>query len=92
VGISSVDGFDASENETTKFLGFETGHWYQIRLRVTEKKIEAWIDKDKVVNLVTTNRRLTVRAGEIERSQPLGIAAWQTTAALRTIKLQRISP
>ena len=44
VGISSLDGMDASENETTKFKNFESGRWYRIRLRVTEKKIQAWID------------------------------------------------
>ena len=53
VGISSLDGMDASENETTKFTSFESGRWYRIRLRVTEKKIEAWIDKDKLVDVDT---------------------------------------
>ena len=51
VGISSLDGMDASENETTKFINFETGRWYRIRLRVTEKKIQAWIDKEKLVDV-----------------------------------------
>ena len=30
VGISSLDGQDASENETTKFFNFEQGKWYRI--------------------------------------------------------------
>src|SRR6266536_6593801 len=46
VGISSLDGMDASENETTKFMNFESGRWYRLRLRVTEGKIQAWIDND----------------------------------------------
>jgi len=48
VGLSSLDGADASENETTQFVSFETGRWYRIRLRVTENKIEAWIEQKKV--------------------------------------------
>src|SRR5207253_11211874 len=47
VGISSFDGMDASENETTKFMNIENGRWYRIRLRVTKDKIQAWIDKEK---------------------------------------------
>jgi len=91
VGISSLDGMDASENETTKFTSFDTGRWYRIRLRVTEKKIEAWIDKEKLVDVVTTGKRISVRAGDIELSEPFGLAAWQTTAALREIKYRRVS-
>jgi hypothetical protein len=89
-GISSLDSMDASENETTKFFNFEKGRWYRIRLRVTEAKIEAWIDKEKLVDVVITGKRISVRPGDIELSKPLGIAAWQTTAALREIKMRRV--
>jgi hypothetical protein len=90
VGISSVDSMDASENETTKFLNFEKDRWYHFRVRVTKTKIEAWIDKDKVVDLVTTDRHISMRAGEIELAEPLGISAYQTKAALRNIRLRSL--
>jgi hypothetical protein len=86
VGISSLDGMDASENETTKFMAFENERWYAIRVRVTKNKIEAWINKDKVVDVVTTDRKVTVRPGEIELAQPLGISAYVTKAAYRNIR------
>lgn len=91
VGISNVDGGDASENETTKYVSFETGRWYRIRLRVTEQKIEAWIEQKKVVNLVTTGRKLEVRFGEIMQSRPFGLAAWDTSAAFRAIKVRTVT-
>jgi hypothetical protein len=91
VGISSLDGMDASENETTKFTNFESGRWYRIRLRVTEKKIEAWIGKEKLVDVDTTDRRLSVRPGDIELSMPFGLAAWQTSAVYREIRFRRVS-
>ncbi len=91
LGISSLDGMDASENETTKFTSFESGRWYRIRLRVTEKRIQAWIDKEKLVDVDTTDKRISVRPGDIELSQPFGIAAWQTSSALREIKFRRVS-
>jgi hypothetical protein len=91
VGLSNVDGMDASENETTQFIDFQTGRWYRIRLRVTEQKIEAWIEQKKVVNLTTTGRKISLRFGDIEKCVPLGISSWMTGAALREIRLRRLS-
>jgi hypothetical protein len=91
IGISSLDGMDASENETTKYTNFETGRWYRIRLRVTQKKIEVWIDKEKLISVNTTGRKITVRPGDIELSQPIGVSAWQTAAAFREIKFRRVN-
>ena len=82
---------DASENETTKYISFETGRWYHVRLRVTAEKIEAWIEQKKVANVTTTGRKVGLRFGEIELSKPLGIASWETGAALREIKIREVS-
>jgi len=91
VGLSSIDGQDASENETTKFLAFGKNRWYHIRLRVTKAKIEAWIDNDKLVDQSIVDRRISLRPGEIELSAPFGLATWQTTAALRNFRIRNIS-
>jgi hypothetical protein len=90
VGISSLDGQDASENETTKYENFDAGRWYRIRLRVTEARIEAWIDKAKLVDVVTTGKKISLRPGDIELSKPFGIASYQTTAVLREIRFRRV--
>ena len=90
VGISSLDGMDASENETTKFVTFEQGRWYRIRLRVTSGRIEGWIDNQKLIDVNTTDRRISLRPGDIELSKPMGIAAWQTASALREIKFHKV--
>ena len=89
VGLSSIDGRDASENETGQLMNFEQGQWYLIRLRVTALKIEAWIDQKKVIDLATAHHKISIRA-EVELSRPFGIASWRTKAALREIKLRRI--
>ena len=88
VGISSIDGADASQNETSQTMDFETGRWYRIRLRVSAQKIEAWIDQKKIVSLVTTDHKLSLRAGDIELSKPFGLASWLTSAAFRDIKFR----
>jgi hypothetical protein len=90
VGLSSIDGQDASENETTQYIKFETGQWYRVRVRVTPAKIEAWLDNKQIVNLATARHKISLRYGEIELSKPLGLATWQTTAALREIKMRRL--
>jgi len=90
VGISSIDGADASENETSQYVTFETGRWYRIRVRVSEPKIEAWIEQKKVVDLLTAGRKITTRFGDIELSKPFGLASWSTSAALRDIKIRNV--
>ncbi len=87
VGLSCIDGEDAANNITYDFRKFETNQWYKIRLKVTETKIEAWIDKDKIVDLAFGNYFLSLR-WEAESSIPFGISTWQTTGALRNLKLE----
>ena len=91
VGLSNLDGADASENETTQFINFDNGRWYRVRLRVSEERIEAWIEQKKIVDVVTTGRKISVRFGDIEMSKPFGIASWMTSAAVREIKLRTIA-
>src|SRR6185312_1654387 len=92
VGISSVDGMDASENPSTKFMRFEDKHWYKIRVRVTEERIECWIDDDRLIDQPIKGRKVSMRLGEIEKSEPFGIATYQTTAAIRSVKIRSIHP
>jgi hypothetical protein len=89
VGLSSIDGKDAAENETTSIRNFETGRWYHIRLVVTDDYIRSWIDSDKVVDFTIGSKKLSIRP-EVELSRPFGIASWNTTAAIRNIHLKRI--
>ena len=87
-GLSSIDGYDASENETCSSVKFENNRWYQIRVKVSKSKIEAWIDDKQMVDLPTENRRISVR-WEVEPSIPLGIATWCTGSAIRNIKIRK---
>ncbi len=90
VGISSLDDLDAAENETASLKKFETGVWYSIRVRVTDNKIEAWLDEKRVVDVSTKGRKLGLRAGEIKLSCPLGLATYQTRAGYRNIVLKEL--
>jgi hypothetical protein len=86
VGISSIDGKDASENETTTYGKFETDVWCAIRLVRNGERIEAWINGEKVVDVDTTGKALALRPGSIEECAPFGLATWQTTGLIRNVR------
>lgn len=88
-GLSNLEGMSAVENETTGFTDFKQNQWYKIRLRVTDKQIRAWIDKEEIVDIETADRKFSIW-WEQEPVRPFGIATWNTTAALRNIQLTRL--
>ncbi len=90
VGLSTIDGRDASENSTKILKRFDKNVWYKIRLRVTRPKIEAWIDDEKVVDFNTEGHVIYIRP-EVQLSRPFGISSWITTAALKNIRLEKIN-
>jgi hypothetical protein len=89
VGISSINNFDASENETTKYQEFKKDKWYKIRVRVADNKIQAWVDDDQLVDVELKDKKVSTRF-EVDLSQPLGISAYRTKAALRNIKIRKV--
>ncbi|WP_157605849.1 3-keto-disaccharide hydrolase [Schlesneria paludicola] len=90
VGISSLDGLDAANNETARYESFESGEWYTIRLRVSELGLMAWIDEKQVVSVATKGKKISIR-GEVEPSRPFGISCFATTAGLKEIKVRPLS-
>lgn len=90
-GISCLDRLDASENETTTYRGFETGKWYPVKVRVANDRLEAWVEGKKIVDVSTKKREIYVRA-EMELCQPLGLASWQTSSAIRKFRMRTLNP
>jgi len=91
LGLSNIDGYDAVNNQTGDSRNFVQGRWYAIRLRVTDNKIEAWLNNsDKIVDFRIDDSYLSVRR-EVELSIPFGIATWKTTGAIRNIEVELIN-
>jgi len=91
-GLSNIDYYDAANNETTRFVSFENGKWYHVRLRVTPNRIQAWLDEEgeePLVDIDIAGRKIDTRI-EVDLSKPLGIATWQTTGAVRNIRLRKL--
>src|SRR5262245_49024401 len=90
VGLSSIDSEDASSNETNKSKEFNRDQWYRVRLRISKPKIEAWIDDEKMVDLETADRRISIRI-ECRASCPFGICTWETSGAVRDLQVRQLT-
>ena len=87
VGLSCIDGEDAAHNSTKILKKFDKNVWYKIKLQVTNEKIIAWIDDEKLVDFNYTGHRLSLRA-EVQLSKPFGLFTWETTGEIRNIRLE----
>jgi hypothetical protein len=87
VGFSSLDGLDASENETSHAVTFENRRWYQVAIDVTPTHIKGFIDGKVVAEAATAGKDVDVRI-EMLPCRPLGLASWRTIADIRNITLE----
>jgi len=89
-GLSSLDGMDASENETSRSIRYKDKTWYRFRVRVTDKMIRCLIDDQEIIAVARRDRRIATRI-ETRRNQPLGFATWETTGAVRHIEIRPLT-
>lgn len=90
-GLSSLDGADASENETTAYVKYQNDTWYRFRVWVTDQVIRCWVDDKLVVEVDHRKHEVRTRL-ETRPNQPLGFATWDTSGALRKIEMRVLSP
>lgn len=92
VGFSSIDGWDASDNETRSYFEFEPGRWYRFRIVVTKEKVQGWIGNDRVLAFSINGREISMRPGEIEKSAPLGFASYRSEGEVRQVEWRAVQP
>lgn len=90
VGLSSINGLDASQNEFQLYRNFETDRWYKIAVRVEDGVISAMIDEEQLIEVDSKKHQISTRS-DIALSTPLGIAAWNTKSAIKDIFLTLIN-
>jgi len=81
-GISSIDGYDASENETTGSEDFKNNEWYRFRVRVEPDKLVVWVNDREVVSVDREDHKFSLRI-EVDRCKPLGYCNFQCEASVR---------
>ena len=87
-GISCIDGYDASENETFQRFSLGNNRWYPVTLRVTTDSIRAYIANDEIVSLATAGKDLHLRDEVLDT----GLTFWTyvTSGEIRNIRIKRI--
>ncbi len=89
-GLSSLDGMDASENDTSRSFRYKEKTWYRFRVRVTDKMVRCWIDDKELAAVKHQDRRVSTRI-ESRRSQPLGFASWESAGAIKGIEIRTLT-
>lgn len=84
-GLSCLDGRDASSNETKRFLGFEPGRAYRLRVRVEDRRLRAWLEGEPLFDVDATGRALSLRT-EVLPCAPLGLASYATSAEVLELR------
>jgi hypothetical protein len=90
IGISSIDNWDASENETRAYFNFENERFYRIRIEVKEGRIRAWIDEKNVVDLAVNGRLISLRRG-MAVTTPLSLFSYNTASRIRKIEFRTLA-
>jgi hypothetical protein len=92
VGLSSIDGWDASDNETRSYVTFENDRWYSMRLQVTDTRISAWIDDKRIIQADIAGRAISLRPGDTKLTAPFGFVSYGTTGAVRKVEYRLLRP
>ena len=89
-GLSSINGSDASENDTRRDVKYEDDTWYRFRVQVTAEVIRCWIDDKET--FATNYRGVQVKTRiETRPHQPLGFASYRTTGAVRAVDVRKLT-
>jgi len=84
VSLGNVDGGSAMA-----MFPFKQGTWHALRLRVTRPRISFFVDEKPVLDVPTVGHALALPP-TWDVLKAFGIGTWQTTGALRNIRVRRL--
>jgi hypothetical protein len=90
IGLSCVNYMAAADNETAVIKSFRANEWYDVKLRVTPEKIEAWVEGEQLIDLELAEKTITPYFG-LEMFAPFGFFTFETSAAAKDIYVKRIA-
>ncbi|MBM3958060.1 MAG: DUF1080 domain-containing protein, partial [Gemmatimonadetes bacterium] len=89
--LYAVDGHGFFNAELAPVTEFEPGRWFETRLRVTDGRIQAWVDGKRALDLATAGRGLWSLAHWAKEVRPFGIITnLGTRGAVRSVRLRRL--
>jgi formylglycine-generating enzyme required for sulfatase activity len=91
ISFNQVDGGCIPVDEAARIMDFQNGRWYKIRIRVTDERVEGWLDEKRKFDVP---RAGTLFAALYPRAplKPFGIGTWYTKGAVRNLQLRRFQP
>jgi hypothetical protein len=89
-GLSSINGADASENETRRFVKYQDNTWYRFRVHITDDVIRCWIDDKETFAVNHKGVQVKTRI-ETRSNQPLGFATYRSTGAVRAVQVRKLT-
>lgn len=89
-GLSSIDGADASDNQTTMFKAFDNDKWYAARVRVDSEKITVWVDDVELFDHPREGHQFDIRF-EMDPCLPFGIANFQCDSQIRKVQIRKLA-
>lgn len=84
-GLSSLDGNDASDNETRTLRHFPDGREAAVRMRVDGDEVRVFVDGQPFLSASLTGRQVGVRP-EVEPCRPFGFCCYLVTARLSRLR------
>ena len=87
-GLSCINGYDASENETTRLFSLKDNEWYPVQLCVTTDSIRATVGSDQVVDMATAGKKIHLRGGLMNS----GLTLWTylSTGEIRNLRIKKL--
>ena len=89
-GLSSLNGSDASENDSRRFVKYENDKWYRFRVRVTDEVIRCWVDDREIFAVDHRDQEVKTRI-ETRSCQPLGFASYRSRGLIRSVEVRGLS-
>ncbi len=89
VGLSSIDGADASENSTSSHHDFKNGQWYKFRVIVEDDVIRCWIGDEECISQERENHKFSTRI-EVYPSQPLGLCVFESRVEIKNFRWRSV--
>lgn len=84
-GLSSLDGSDASDNETRTLRHFPNAREVEVRIRVDGDEVGVWLDGAPFLSAHLAGKQVAVRA-EVEPCRPFGFCCYLVTAKLSRVR------
>ena len=89
-GLSSLNGADASDNETGHSVKYKLDTWYRFQIQITDDVIRYSIDGKEAKPVQIEGRSVGTRI-ESGPSKPLGFSSYETAGAVRNIQIRKLT-